>query len=97
MNSATEQLGIENNEENTSDRRRGMKLVAGTGPKKRQNKVRIDVSDEVFGPEPPRKRPSSPERKYETPSLTPFPAEVTIGIAVLAGLVIGYFVGRRRD
>ena len=97
VNTATEQIGEMQRDEEISDRRGGMKLVAFRVPKKRKDALRIDVADELLSSEPTRKRDAAPGRKRETTSLEPFRTETAIGIAVLAGLVIGYYLGRRRD
>ena len=97
MNSATEQIGENQSEEKVSERRREFKLVAFAAPRKRKQALRLDVSDELLGLEPARKPDPAPDRKIEMRSLAPFRTEATIGLAIVAGLIIGYFLGRRRD
>ena len=97
MNSATEQLGDNPSDEEVSDRRREFKLVAFAAPKKRKQAIRIDVSDELLRPESARKPDPTSKPKTQPISLAPLSTEATIGIAVLAGLIVGYFLGRRRD
>ena len=100
MNSVPEHI-LEELDETTvtePDRRRGMKLIPGNSTKTR-SRLRIDVDDSLLdgdGASPKRMRqdrtssglPLSEKEQTTTP---------VVLFAALAGLAIGFFVGRRRD
>ena len=79
--------------ESITDRRRGMKLIACGSPRV-PSPLRIDVDDELFQSA---RRPGALQRK-DLPESLEFPArEVVVVIAALAGLAIGFLVGRSRE
>jgi hypothetical protein len=100
VTSATEQLTTEKGSDEVSERRRGMKLVAlGVPrriPEKKKDRVRIAVSDDLF-------RPSGREvyrRKRDdekSSAVQPNSETLLVGLAALSCLLIGYYLGRRRD
>lgn len=98
MNKATDQVSEE--DQKALDPRRGMKLISCGVPMKRKNGLRIDVSDELLSPGPDRKQqPIAREQtqKDESPASAIFNTETLVGLAAISGILIGYYLGRRKD
>ena len=99
MNSVPEHMTDEVTENAVSiDRRRGMKLIPCASSKK-QSSLRIDVDDSLLKP-----AAMSPDGRIQTSRTRNLPANElvsvrrsAIALAAMAGLAIGFLLGRRRE
>jgi len=98
VNSVPEHIPDEVAEDAPTDRRHGMKLIPLASSKKRMS-FRIDVDDALLRPATPLpdgKRQTS--RKRHLPKSEPsVVVSSAVALAVIAGLAVGFLVGRRRD
>lgn len=81
-----------------SDRRRGIKLVS-LAPAKKRSGLRIDVEDRLLSTEaisPTRRRPASRNRDLFGNEPVVVSGAVII-LATVAGLAIGFLIGRRHS
>ncbi|HKP68995.1 MAG TPA: hypothetical protein VJV05_06905 [Pyrinomonadaceae bacterium] len=99
MNSVPEHIAeeVDAAKATQTDRRRGMRLIL-CDPSKARSRFRIDVEDALLTSDnasPVSGRNSTPgdlPQRDQNPTTAP-----VVLLAVMAGLVIGFFVGRRRD
>jgi hypothetical protein len=69
-------------------------------PSKKKNSVRIDISDDLFKPgSDPRSRAADIlEREARNELAVRLNSEtILVGVAALSGLIIGYYLGRKRS
>ena len=103
MNSATGTRHDNNAEQESTDKRRGMKLVSRTEGHKTRRALRIGISEDLFStPSDPIDRLSSSSNlvtQVETSSERRAPLverpRVAMYIALATGLVFGFLIGRR--
>ena len=95
MNSVPGQIAEEVADDAEADARRGIKLLYFASPKKR-SRLRIDVDDSLLlgKRSPDRKR--RPSQKRDFPGNDPFGVTGPAIILALAGLAIGFLIGRQR-
>ena len=98
MNTAPGHITNHVAEDDTSDPRHGMKLIT-SGSSKGRSRVRIALHDNLLPPKSMfkgRQRMASENRDLPENEEFSVPGSVVV-LAALAGLAIGFFVGRRRD